>query len=1678
MLRLNQLVVAIGVGVISLAAYAQVPPPEAGPLDIAQSPLFVRQPEPPLNMLVLARDHKLFYEAYNDASDLNGDGVVDVGYKPATVTYYGLFDSFMCYSYSAAGLFQPSVRSSNKKCSGQWSGDFLNYVTTSRYDALKKVMFGGTRFEDTARVVLERTYVPQDGHSWAKEYRSVLIDGYDIREYTPLALPTQATVGHLFGSVNLGNSDPTPGAPIMRVLPNSRYRPWNWASTEGPVLGTGNCTNANNDVIGCTRAAGDIYESAEERFFSGLTLRTWRRNIALPAENVAATTGALFDTLMASAAVPVNLCGQGARARVNVGDNPFRNQRVVPNLTNCPNNNDNFVAQITGNIVAPPGGLNERFRLQARANARMYVNGTLVSTNYGTDAASNPSWTVDLVLPAGLHTLRIDYAQLAGGRTLRLDRFKGFFPASAMTDYTVRVEVCKAGLLEANCRAYPKGAATPTSFKPAGILHEYGEDDIMMFGLLTGSYRNNQEGGVVRKLVSSFKDEVNPATGAFTAVNGIVSTMNRIRLTGFVGNSHTGGTQGRCPGMQSLITRDQCYSWGNPLAEMVYESLNYFGGNETPTAAFVDTAGITVNWDSDLGLPEATRGANTNPFRDRTLGGFSVCAQPFQTVISDINPSYDTNFLPGVTNVGNRTDLNVVALGQTLWTGEGLGSRRIYIGEVGTLNDGAPTPKTASSFGNIRGLSPEEPTKKGGFYTGSMAYYGFVNDLSAAPSGQKVRTFSIALASPLPRIELPIGGRTISMIPFGKTVSGTFGGAVNLPPAAPDFKPTNTIVDFYVQELVNFPGVRNDAAINGGRPFAQFRINYEDVEQGNDHDMDAIVEYTVALEADGRLRVRLVSDYAAGSANQNLGYIISGTNSAQDGIYLEVRDIDNGQRGIRQASSAYRLNTPSVVNGYCLENAGAATTLIQNQCNETPLPPICNCGLPEVTERFFTLDASGGGAATTLRDPLWYAAKYGGFNDKNANSMPDLVSEWDAKGPAGPNVALPDGNPDNYFLVTNALTLKSQLDEAFRVVLQISRPQGRLSTNSTRISGRTLLYQAEYDSRDWSGDVRAFNFDQLLLTPTTQAWSANEKLPMPAARNIYTWNPESGNGSTFALGGLTTAQKNFLHPSLDSERTKIINYLRGDKSLERNNGGTFRDRTRLIGDIANSSPVVSSRDNFGYPDADYQAYLDTKTARGDFVFVGSNGGMLHAFNGASGGDGGKEVFAFVPNTVFPRLAALSNANYGNPKYAYVDGTPTLGDARINGSWRTILLGSTGAGGRTVFALDVTNPITFGANEVLWEFTSPQLGYTIGQPKIIRMADGKFAAVFGNGFNGVDSPNGNDKAMLFVVDLETGALIRQFDTGAGTAASSNGMGSPVGLDASGLDKARTTDARAAAYAPLPGTTVSGFDGRTDTIFSGDILGNLWKVNAASANPADWTLGLLFSARAPDGRAQRIVAAPQAVAHPFGGVLVTFGTGRYFVRSDGETRISDPINSFYGIWDSGLTTLGTSTPAVTRATLVTRSITGTVANVANVGTVRTVTGDPVNWRIHDGYVLDLGVNALLGEKILAQPLIRFGRVFFNTFAPNVNLNDSCEPGGRGFLMVLDALSGQPRLTLPDGTPCNNCAGAQRSTESPPGEPALLTGDGVLLDLDPNFSVNPNAQNRVLGRPYGQQSWRQMR
>ena len=77
------------------------------------SPPFVTAGVPPLLMLVMGRNHKLYYEAYNDASDLNEDGELDIGYNP-NIDYYGYFDSYKYYQYSS-NRFEPVGEKTDKK---------------------------------------------------------------------------------------------------------------------------------------------------------------------------------------------------------------------------------------------------------------------------------------------------------------------------------------------------------------------------------------------------------------------------------------------------------------------------------------------------------------------------------------------------------------------------------------------------------------------------------------------------------------------------------------------------------------------------------------------------------------------------------------------------------------------------------------------------------------------------------------------------------------------------------------------------------------------------------------------------------------------------------------------------------------------------------------------------------------------------------------------------------------------------------------------------------------------------------------------------------------------------------------------------------------------------------------------------------------------------------------------------------------------------------------------------------------------------------------------------------------------------------------------------------------------------------------------------------------------------
>lgn len=993
---------------LTLLPFGIKPAGAASKADYSLIPPFVSAGVPPLVMLVMGRNHKLYYEAYNDASDLNDDGILDVGYNPA-IDYYGYFDSYKVYTYNnSAHRFEPVAFTSDKKvlAAGQWSGDFLNYLTMSRMDCLRKVLYGGYRSTDTStETVLQRAYIPQDAHSWGKEYESIARDGYNIAEYTPLSLPMAGT-RHLFASTTLSDN----GDPLLRVLPDNTHRIWEWVAKERPV-----CDNSLESTGGNYNGSPGDHNAYED--------------MVLQFANASHYQGS---------GVPSN-------GRIDGYGNPF-GANYNP-WVNSASDQEHYLNIFVGSLNISTAGT-YTFAVDGDDAVELIIDGIVVTGWYGGHARCNcTTHSGSITLAAGSHELEFRHQENTGGDYYYLhwrgpdsgnsweivpaSAYSGLMqtvydvqtPSSTITDYQVRVQVGVAGLLESNCKQYPNGAN-----KPIGLLQRNGESERMMFGLITGSYAKNTSGGVLRKNISSFTDEVDPTTGEFTAVNGIIKTINNFRTVCFDYSSYSYNCN--CGWITTHpLAEGQCRMWGNPIAEMMYEGLRYFAGKATPTSAFT-YSGTTD--DSSLGLPLPTW---NDPYDTTT--GFDHCAKPFMLVISDINPSYDSDQLPGIdsnfgTFTGDVSGLDVSSEADIISTEEGINGS-YYIGQVGNDYDGSPSPKTITSLGNVRGLAPEEPTKEGSYYSAAVSYYGRITDVSTAPNDQNIITYSVGLASPLPRIEIPIGDKVVTLVPFAKSV----GGCLGINGTEGVFQPTNTIVDFFVEEITPTSGT--------------FRINYEDVEQGADHDMDAIVKYEYAVNADNTVTITLTSTYASGCIIQHCGYVISGTTA--DGTYLEVRDFDTGAG----SDPDYFLDTPP----------GQLPGGTWNDSADLPLQ----------TSRTFTPGNSSG--ASLLKNPLWYAAKWGAFDEAEGeeNDLPDQDKEWDKDN---------DHVPDTYFYVTNPLKLEEQLNKSFADILRRTASGTAASVISSSRSGEGAIYQAifypEYKGDlghtvNWVGNVNTYFTD-------------------------------------------------------------------------------------------------------------------------------------------------------------------------------------------------------------------------------------------------------------------------------------------------------------------------------------------------------------------------------------------------------------------------------------------------------------------------------------------------------------------------------------------------------------------------------------------------------------------------
>ncbi|MFC5472607.1 pilus assembly protein [Paraherbaspirillum soli] len=555
----------------------------------------------------------------------------------------------------------------------------------------------------------------------------------------------------------------------------------------------------------------------------------------------------------------------------------------------------------------------------------------------------------------------------------------------------------------------------------------------------------------------------------------------------------------------------------------------------------------------------------------------------------------------------------------------------------------------------------------------------------------------------------------------------------------------------------------------------------------------------------------------------------------------------------------------------------------------------------------------------------------------------------------------------NYFSARNPQALQAGINVILKEIGVQPGAASSIAYPGGYSTGSVYAYIPGFDSGSWDGHLRAktINADG---TFGSEKWDAATLLPAPADRNIVTWNPSTSAAVAFSWANLTSGSGS-QQAALGS--SDVLDYLRGSSAKEQagdGSGGVYRYRKYKLGDIVNSSPLFVQISDAGYMGLfkatdgsdTYAAFLTAKAARSGMVYVGANDGMMHAFDASTG----VEKFAFIPNSVYSNLKSLSDPVYAH--HYSVDGPMAEGDAYIGAKWKNILLGTTGAGAQSVFAVDVTTPASLGASSVLWENSASgdnDLGNVLGAPAVVQLANGKWAAIFGNGYN-----SANQHAVLYLVDVSTGALIQKVDTGVGSATLSNGLSAPALI---------FNDQRQVIAA-----------------YAGDLQGNLWKFDLSNATDSSkWSSRSLFVAKNADNPSviQPIVQKPQVAPHPRGGYIVMAGTGKYIETGD---KANIDTQSVYGIWDDP-----TKTTAVTgRNQLQQQTFTSTTDG-------RKLSANPINWASQRGWYFDLTNSGerITGDLQILKDVVLLG----STLAPKTS--DSCAGGIDSQFVAADFLTG---------------------------------------------------------------------
>jgi len=668
--------------------------------------------------------------------------------------------------------------------------------------------------------------------------------------------------------------------------------------------------------------------------------------------------------------------------------------------------------------------------------------------------------------------------------------------------------------------------------------------------------------------------------------------------------------------------------------------------------------------------------------------------------------------------------------------------------------------------------------------------------------------------------------------------------------------------------------------------------------------------------------------------------------------------------------------------------------------------------------------------AFQANNQFYLAAKYGGLKVPTdfkpyADDVGTIPKAWwstngETLTDTRTNPATVQDKPDNYFTAGRPDTMVSGLTKAFESIANaIKAYTTSFSLSTVQVSSLgAASYASQYDAGAWTGVLSAsqITFAADGTPSSTVKWQSSTTLETQLAgtgwdtgRNVVTWNGTAAvpfRSGTGGIGATLLSSLRTTYVASGDDSANYLKYLRGDRSNEKTSTDAtkpYRQRALLLGDIVGAKVTPVGPPSMNYSDAvnlGYAAFKTAKASRPTMVYVGSNDGMLHAFNGGLTGTGvGTERFAYIPGALFqgpngtPAVDGL--AQLGNPNYLhryYVDATPKVFDidfnysggtftttSSANSDWHSVLIGGLGKGGKSFYAIDVTDPLSMTsestvAGKVLWEFTDATMGYSFGEPMVIKTKKHGWVVVLTSGYN-----NSDGIGYLYILNPRTGALLQKIATGS----ASNGL------------------TQASAF-------IRDFsDGTADAIYAGDLDGQLWRFDVSMARtatgsyPAPVKLATLASASATSGGTgtpQAITTQPLIEIQPLTKKrYVMVGTGRLLDSTDINTS---QAQTFYAILDGNANAFNPVSTPITRADLT--ELTSLTDGVALSTTSM-------------GWYMELGSESNVPLRLVSSPTAYSGIVAFSTLSTS---GDACSPSGKSRVYAIDFGSGQSALE-PAGT-----------------------------------------------------------